>query len=156
VSHVHWQRGAADVLGQLDEIETLDRIPCLSAASAGERLAHKLERAVALARRERSAQKSEDGSVLRAEQDEAMIAESPAMRRALDDISRAQSSSMDVLIEGETGTGKEVAAKLLHRKSPRRRHAFHPVDCRRSLLRSQTVCCLGTRAALLLGPIAHT
>ena len=34
-----------------------------------------------------------------------------------------------MLIQGETGTGKERVAQAIHEASPRRKHAFHAVNC---------------------------
>ena len=57
------------------------------------------------------------------------IGASPAFRQALDLIARVASSDSTVLICGETGTGKEMAARLLHARSPRRSRPFVVVDC---------------------------
>ncbi len=53
-----------------------------------------------------------------------MIGKSPAMRFLLDRIGRFAPLPWPVLLLGETGTGKEVAAHALHRRSPRRRNPF--------------------------------
>ncbi len=53
-----------------------------------------------------------------------MIGKSPAMRLLLDRIGRFAPLPWPVLLLGETGTGKEVAAHALHRRSPRRRNPF--------------------------------
>ena len=58
-----------------------------------------------------------------------MIAESAKMRavlRKLDDVARYD---VPVHLSGETGTGKELAAKHLHRRSLRNRGAFVAVNC---------------------------
>ena len=49
----------------------------------------------------------------------ALIAESPAMREALDMVARVAGHPTTVLITGERGTGKEVVAQAIHRASPR-------------------------------------
>ena len=53
-------------------------------------------------------------------------AEMSALRAA---IVRAADTPYPVLIEGETGTGKELVARALHRLGPRRTHAFCAVNC---------------------------
>ena len=47
------------------------------------------------------------------------IGETPAMRRLLDAVSRVASKDITVLVRGETGTGKELVASLLHAQSRR-------------------------------------
>ncbi len=44
-------------------------------------------------------------------------------------ISRLAEAELTVLITGESGTGKDVAARLLHKLSPRRAHPFVKVNC---------------------------
>jgi DNA-binding NtrC family response regulator len=55
-----------------------------------------------------------------------LIAQSPAMRPVLDLIRRIGPSTANVLITGEHGTGKEVAARALHALSPR---SSRPMIC---------------------------
>lgn len=57
-----------------------------------------------------------------------LVAESPAMRRLLDQVERLAPASIPVLLLGETGTGKEVLARALHAASGRR-GPFVPVNC---------------------------
>jgi DNA-binding NtrC family response regulator len=64
-----------------------------------------------------------------AEATEGMTGHSPAWLRALDRARQAAASGADVLIEAESGTGKELVARLIHRLSPRRDHAFVAVNC---------------------------
>ena len=58
-----------------------------------------------------------------------IIGESPVMRTLLDHAQRAAASSVSVLITGETGTGKEVLARALHRMGPRASKPFIDVSC---------------------------
>ena len=59
----------------------------------------------------------------------ALIAESRAMREALDVVARVAEHKTTVLITGESGTGKEVIAQAIHRASPRGAAAFVAVNC---------------------------
>ena len=52
-----------------------------------------------------------------------------ANRRLVDDLRLAAMGTLPVLIEGETGTGKELVARLLHELGPRSREPFVVVDC---------------------------
>jgi len=53
----------------------------------------------------------------------------PAWLRALDRARQAAASDADILIEAESGTGKELVARLIHRLSPRRERPFVAVNC---------------------------
>jgi len=58
-----------------------------------------------------------------------MIGSSPSMVEIYKTVSLAAPNDVTVLIEGETGTGKDVAARMIHRWSPRSAQPFVPVDC---------------------------
>ena len=58
-----------------------------------------------------------------------LLGESPSFREALLVISRIAAFDATVLIQGETGTGKELAARALHYLSRRRDYPFIPVNC---------------------------
>lgn len=57
------------------------------------------------------------------------VGESPALRRSLDRLARFADSEMPVLLLGENGTGKELAARWVHAQSPRRHQPFVPFNC---------------------------
>jgi DNA-binding NtrC family response regulator len=54
---------------------------------------------------------------------------SPAMRRALDVLRRAARVDSPILLTGETGVGKEVAARLVHAEGPAADRPFVAVNC---------------------------
>jgi DNA-binding NtrC family response regulator len=58
-----------------------------------------------------------------------IVAESPATRAVVEQVARVAPTSMPVLITGETGTGKEVVARLLHAWSPREPKRFVAINC---------------------------
>jgi len=60
---------------------------------------------------------------------DALVGSSEPMRRVKDLIVRAASAPGTVLITGETGTGKEVAARALHASSPRASKPFVALNC---------------------------
>ncbi len=57
-----------------------------------------------------------------------LIGNSPVMERLRADIRRVAETEVAILLEGETGTGKGVVARLIHRSSARRIHPFTPID----------------------------
>ncbi len=52
-----------------------------------------------------------------------------AMRKVFELIEQVADSDVDVLVRGETGTGKELVARSIHRRSRRAGGPFVPVDC---------------------------
>ncbi len=58
-----------------------------------------------------------------------MIGSSPRMVEIYKQISKVAPTDATVLIEGETGTGKDLIARMIHRNSKRASHPFVPVDC---------------------------
>ena len=59
----------------------------------------------------------------------AMIGDSPAMQQLRQTIREVAASDVTVLIQGESGSGKELVAQALHAASPRRSEHFVAVDC---------------------------
>jgi transcriptional regulator with PAS, ATPase and Fis domain len=58
-----------------------------------------------------------------------IVAESPSMRRLLDMVLRVSRVDSTVLFQGESGVGKDVLARLVHRLSERRGCPFVSVNC---------------------------
>jgi transcriptional regulator with GAF, ATPase, and Fis domain len=58
-----------------------------------------------------------------------MIGDSPAMRLVYGRIRKLAPSDCTVLINGETGTGKELAARAIHQNSKRARRPFVAINC---------------------------
>jgi len=58
-----------------------------------------------------------------------VVGESPALHRVLDAVRRAAPTNATVLITGESGVGKELVARAIHRNSLRRDEAFVQVNC---------------------------
>jgi len=58
-----------------------------------------------------------------------MVGRSPKMREALAAIARVAVGDTTVLVTGETGTGKELAARAVHDLSPRKHAPFIAVNC---------------------------
>jgi len=60
---------------------------------------------------------------------EGIIAHSPAMHRVIGLLQKVVDSSSTVMLLGESGSGKELAARAIHYNSPRRSHPFTAVNC---------------------------
>ncbi|MHB1012208.1 MAG: sigma-54-dependent transcriptional regulator [Desulfobacteria bacterium] len=58
-----------------------------------------------------------------------IVAENPAMKEILATVRKVAPTTATVLITGETGTGKEVIASLVHFQSPRREQPLVKVNC---------------------------
>ena len=60
---------------------------------------------------------------------EEIIGSSPALEEVLEQVKHVAPTDSTVLIEGETGTGKELIARAIHNSSSRRRQAFVKLNC---------------------------
>ena len=60
---------------------------------------------------------------------EALVGHSPAWEQALERARQAAASDADILIEAESGTGKELVARLIHRLSSRQQGPFVALNC---------------------------
>ena len=83
----------------------------------------------AVQRAEAAAGESEDEAGIEDPPPGEMIGSSAGMVEIYKTISRVAPSDATVLIEGETGTGKEIVARMIHLNSPRAAHPLVPVDC---------------------------
>ena len=60
---------------------------------------------------------------------EQIIGKSPALEAVLEQVERVAPTVSTVLIEGETGTGKELIARAIHKLSSRCGRAFIKLNC---------------------------
>jgi len=67
--------------------------------------------------------------ILRLELKSEMIGSSPNMKNVLDLVVRCSEVDSTILIQGETGVGKEVVAKTIHNRSSRKNKPFIAVNC---------------------------
>jgi transcriptional regulator with PAS, ATPase and Fis domain len=58
-----------------------------------------------------------------------MISRSPLMQKIFAILPQVAESDCSVLIQGETGTGKELVARAIHEQSPRRKKPFIAINC---------------------------
>jgi transcriptional regulator with GAF, ATPase, and Fis domain len=106
--------GASEVV-QRESGATLDLLP-------------RLERLVRQAAERRSATRLVPAPARRAA-DQGLIGEGPEMQQVYGLLAVASRSRATVLLQGETGTGKELVARAIHRGSQRRRAAFVAINC---------------------------
>jgi two-component system, NtrC family, C4-dicarboxylate transport response regulator DctD len=68
-------------------------------------------------------------AMARLEEADSFLGESTAIQGMHEAIRHIAAADIDVLVEGETGTGKELVARMLHRLGPRRGRSFIAVNC---------------------------
>lgn len=132
-----------DGLEMLREVKKMDpRIPVvIITAYADVRMAVKLmkqgaydyltkplqhEEIVSLAKQLTSAVKKDGSSGV---SEDFLVGENPGFKQAVKFAEKVAPTGMSVLIEGETGTGKEYVARYIHRNSSRKNKPFVAVDC---------------------------
>ncbi len=78
-----------------------------------------------------AAQLREENSALKhaAAMPRPIVGRSPQLARSLRQLERVGRTSTTVLVLGETGTGKELAARYVHAHSPRAEKVFAPINC---------------------------
>jgi two-component system, NtrC family, nitrogen regulation response regulator GlnG len=81
-----------------------------------------VKRAIAHSLEQRAQQLDKTTEIL--QKDTEIIGEAPAMQEVFRDIGRLSQSNITVLINGQSGTGKELVARALHQHSPRAKGAF--------------------------------
>ncbi len=87
--------------------------------------------AVALdnARRLQWLEQENERLTLEASQDQSLVGEGACMKEIFQFVGKVAPTNSTVLIEGESGTGKELAARALHRNSPRSAKPFVAINC---------------------------
>ncbi len=88
----------------------------------------RVERAV-LARRQTEEHKRLLKEMQASRQQDSLVAESEEMKKVVEQARMVAKHDVNVLVRGETGTGKEVIARLLHLESRRSQGPFIPVNC---------------------------
>ncbi len=73
--------------------------------------------------------RNKDRSKDKDKETETLIGHSPAWEQAIDRARQAAATDADILIEAESGTGKELVARLIHRLSCRRHGPFVALNC---------------------------
>jgi two-component system, NtrC family, response regulator AtoC len=69
------------------------------------------------------------GELERAAGFEEIVGTSPAMRQVFSMVEQVAGADATILLRGETGTGKELIARAIHRRSPRADRTFVAVNC---------------------------
>jgi formate hydrogenlyase transcriptional activator len=67
--------------------------------------------------------------IVRSSMFEEIVGSSESLRKVLEQVSRVAPTDSTVLIQGETGTGKELIARAIHNRSKRANRAFIRVNC---------------------------
>jgi two-component system NtrC family response regulator len=122
------------VLTSVSNVETAVEAMKLGAADYITKEAERQEILIRIGKVVEQARLANENRLLRAqlaERDEfrEIIGESPQIQRIKEEISQIAQSDVTVLITGETGVGKELVARAIHRTSPRAKGPFVEVNC---------------------------
>lgn len=60
---------------------------------------------------------------------EQVMGESPQIKRVLKQVETIAPTNMTVILQGESGSGKDLIANMIHQKGPRKGKPFVPIDC---------------------------
>lgn len=80
---------------------------------------------------------------------QAIVTRSPLMLRLLEQAGMVAQSDVSVLINGQSGTGKEIVAQAIHNASPRHDKPFVAINCGALPEQLLELNCLAMRGALL-------
>src|SRR5579864_1055559 len=113
---------------------SMETVMAATAGGAFEYLAKPFEMAqmvdtIRRAEKSLGAQENDEAASVDDLPDTEMIGSSPRMIEIYKTLSKVAPTDATVLIEGETGTGKELIARMIHANSKRAQQAFVPVDC---------------------------
>jgi transcriptional regulator with GAF, ATPase, and Fis domain len=126
--HSKWREWPADLRRQLTLLGELFAgiITRIEAEQARERAYRELEALKAQIERERDYLREEIRSEQLAGE---ILGDSPAMRGVMNAIAKVAATQATVLIRGESGVGKELIARAIHERSPRREGPLVKVNC---------------------------
>ena len=110
-----------------DELDTLTQVSKQLAIAVENVLLH--EENEELKKRLTQENVSLDAEIHREAGFEEIVGNSEVLRRALRDVQLVASTGSTVLICGETGTGKEMIARAIHKLSPRKHNPFVKLNC---------------------------
>jgi DNA-binding NtrC family response regulator len=129
LSDARWLRRRGNALPVLALLacEALSRAVELLAAGVQELVVRGTDAAETVERRLLFLERPAPDAVVAAEP--RVVARSPGMRRVLELAGKAQRCDATVLIQGETGSGKEVVARLIHEGGTRQRGPFVGINC---------------------------
>lgn len=125
------KRGATDFLSKPIDVDRLEEILKKALTKRAEKIEERKTRLEAKVEKARAQKKHAAATQVANGHFELgdIIAQSPKMREVVERATQAAHSKATITITGETGTGKELIAHLIHVSSPRADKPFVPVHC---------------------------